>query len=77
RSNRSSLEMLDGPAEKQPMEFEADLVDLGRMHLNDLSHLFTYMSHACSYSEFIDRYAKSLKTFNVAVYVFKRKEQNG
>lgn len=66
-TNKSSLEMLSGPA-RAPISFEAEMIDFMRINLKDIGSAFTFMSHGIDREAFI----KQMPSEQIAIYIYKK-----
>jgi hypothetical protein len=59
---------------RDPITFEAEMIDIARVTLFDLSSVVTYLSHGLSKDDFIKQIRSGeLAEKPLAIYIFKRK----
>ena len=69
KTDLSAQEMVAGHALKEPISFEADMIDFKRCELHELSSIFTYLSHGISREQFLIENKTSQK---MAIYIYKK-----
>lgn len=70
KTDLSSQEMAAGYSLKPPRIFEADMIDFMRCDLQDLSSIFTLLSHGVSKEQFLQENKTSEK---MAIYIYKKR----